>query len=506
MKKFFFILLGLCIFLCRGMLSQTVSLEMAQQVAENFFLSQTPFLSTISIESHPFGNREQPTMYAFSSSDSWVLISGDKRAQPILAYSDEHGSGFPAEEDMPDVMLYFLEWYNEQIDSMRKENSYRIPNPQWEEYLNANHRSTANRSVIVTPLLIRDGNQNTWRQKGNNSGNDITKSYNKFCPSMHDPNGTYCEHSMVGCVALATAQVMWYWQWPYAAIVQNAQQCRYYDWSLMPYRLTNSSSLQQADMTAHLLYDVAESVNMLYLCQESYAEPSTAADSLRGVFSYNASNIKERRHYINSTWINMIKNELNEHRPILYGGESYTYGKHFFVIDGYDSDNKFHANFGMDYLISNGYFTLDAIYFNDSQLMITNITPNYPSCSPTTIPSTDVWPTHFLIQNGGGITIGNRTVTSGMQGVILSGEYVKLNSGFKVNAGADVYIAIKDMHCDDDRGDILEPIEYVPEIHHTPQRQSIIEASPSATKLLRAGQVLIERNGHTYTITGAEIR
>ena len=93
-----------------------------------------------------------------------------------------------------------------------------------------------------------------------------------------------------------------------------------------------------------------------------------------------------------------------------------------------------------------------------------------------------------------------------MQGVILSGEYVKLNSGFKVNAGADVFIAIKDMHCDDDRGDILEPIEDAPEIHHTPQRQSIIEVSPSATKTLRDGQVLIERNGHTYTITGAEIR
>ena len=509
MKTKIYILLGLCFLACQGVHSQVVSMEMAQQVAETFFISKTPSEYPNIIQTHSFGNREQPTMYAFSSPDGWVLVAGDKRVLPILAYSDENSEAFPAEEDMPDGMIYLLEWYANQIEALRNENLNRVFNPQWEDYLDTNRRNTINRSVIVSPLLTRNGHENAWDQSGNNGGNSISKSYNKFCPAIYDTISS-CDHAVVGCVAVATSQIMWYWQWPYAAVVKddNANQLvRNYNWKLMPYQLTDASSLEEADMVANLLHDVGVAVNMEYGCGASSAVPDSISVQLRNTFSYYAANLKKRSDYANSTWISMIKSELDSSRPVAYGGRRKVgtkYYGHRFVMDGYDSDNKFHINFGWGGT-HHAYYSIDSIYnnYHYSQSMVMNIYPNYPSCSPTTIPSTDVWPTHFLIQNGGGINVGNRTITNGMRGSILSGEYVKLTSGFKVNMGAEVYIDVKDMHCDDRAGTFTHNNE---KVHQAPQKLPIPNTPSSAYKILRNGQVLIERNGHTYTLTGTEIK
>ena len=108
-----------------------------------------------------------------------------------------------------------------------------------------------------------------------------------------------------------------------------------------------------------------------------------------------------------------------------------------------------------------------------------------------------------MIQNGGGINVGNRTITSGMHGGILSGEYVKLTSGFKVNAGAEVNIAVRDMHCDD-RVELYESDGNENE-WRTPQRHEITNEESSARKFISDGQLYILRGGKTYTITGMEI-
>jgi len=75
-------------------------MELAQRVAENFFLTQSPSKSILSMQVSRWGDREQPTLYAFSLSDCWVLVSGDKRTQPILAYSEQKSQKFPSAEEM----------------------------------------------------------------------------------------------------------------------------------------------------------------------------------------------------------------------------------------------------------------------------------------------------------------------------------------------------------------------------------------------------------------------
>ena len=169
MKRNTFVLIGLyLIFYYGGLKAQVVSQETARQVADNFFYSQFPLKSLEHMDVLPLGNKRQPTMYAFSLSSHWVLVAGDKRVQPILAYSDDNSNGFPDEENMPVGMAYMLDWYIELIESMRNVSNVRDVNPQWELYTNANNRSLTNRSIVVGPLLTRNGDENLWKQGWNN--------------------------------------------------------------------------------------------------------------------------------------------------------------------------------------------------------------------------------------------------------------------------------------------------------------------------------------------------
>ena len=521
MKKFTIILLGLCFLVNNEMFSQRISVENAQRVAENFF-SEIACKSSIPTQVLPLGKRDRPAVYAISSSNSWVLIAGDKRVRPILAYSEANSGVFPAEEDRPDGMSFMLGWYIEQIDALVEDNTIVEPNPQWEAYLTPSRQNSIDRSVVVEPLLSRNGYENIWKQIDNNTQGepDITKTYNKFCPAVHDLIQN-CDHAVVGCSALATSQIMWYWQWPYATIVKddNANQLlRIYNWELMPYSLTNFSSLDEADMVANLLHDVGVAINTTYGCPGSYGSSAiidSISQQLRNRFFYYADNVINRSSYTNSVWINMIKSNLDTSFPIIYSGMTLNgneYSGHTFVLDGYNTDNMFHMNFGWGG-DNNSYYSLDAInidiyhQYNHQQSMIKNIHPHYPSCSPFVVPSNDFWPTNFVLLNGGSFTIGNRVITSGMQGTILSGESVTLTSGFEIEAGANVYIAVEDMHCDDDRGDTLDSDEETsPLIPHAPHKQNVINDPPSASKILRDGQILILRGDKTYTLTGQEVK
>ena len=51
----------------------------------------------------------------------------------------------------------------------------------------------------------------------------------------------------------------------------------------------------------------------------------------------------------------MLRDELDDRRPILYGGNTSTGGGHAFVFDGYDTNGYFHVNWGWAGT-SDGYF------------------------------------------------------------------------------------------------------------------------------------------------------
>lgn len=468
---FIIIIIGF-LFSCINLSAQQVSPSIAEQVAENFMSSlmndvsyiqsrnpstitnNQPYLDTTIV----IRRRDQqlPIMYLVFKNGIWVLVAADNRITPILAYSDYmHGVNY-SEDSIPPAAHDLLDWYEKQITYVQDSANYLSADTTWNKYMLAPIASS--QSVVVEALLQRDGMWIHWQQQGNAERYLLpteSNCYNKFCPA-----GDTCAHSIVGCVAVAMGQLMWYWMWPHAILTEanNTTFIREYDWNMMPPMLFNSTPLHCVDMVAHLLHDAGESVNMLYGCGESLASSSEVPSALQDVFGYAADNLRPRNSYSAATWLSLLKNELNNGRPIYYSGRTpnQTVG-HAFVIDGYDSSNHFHMNFGFHpATFANGYFLLDSIAhvisnqfeYTLNQTAVLGIYPNYPDCSPMSISSPLTWSTSkFIVQNGGGITIENRIVVSNQKGVIYSGDYIRLTNGVHIQSGANVHLAIKDMKC-----------------------------------------------------------
>ena len=455
-------LLSALLLLYSPIFAQQVSLETAQRVASIFLQNNVPAAmrsasttnTTTSSASviKPIGKVAQsPVMYAVSQDSVWVLVSADERVTPILAYSDANAGLFPEEEDMPDGMIALLEWYEQQIQYLRDSTNITTAHEGWQTYQAISN--TTETEIVVSPLLYRDGEENLWRQSGLNGGTATAdKCYNKFCPLK---NG---QRTIVGCLAIAMGQIMWYWQWPKVAIVKDDtgnSLIREYNWDYMPAQIRDTTQMYCVDMVANLLHDVGVSINMDYGVNSSTAYYNQIAGSLRSTFGYNTSNMTDRISD-NVKWINMLKENLQKGYPVLYSGSvpGQNVG-HQFVLDGYNSSDMFHINYGWG-TGWNGYFMLDTMngvpytQYLSSQRAHFDVSPNYPDCTPREVSQNEMLDSKFVIQNGGGLTIGEDVVVENDQeGVIYSGEYVKLTNGFHAKSGSNLHIAIKDMKCGD---------------------------------------------------------
>ena len=502
-----FIILGYVVNI--GCYAQFVSAEIAQFVATNFFSIKYPTSKVMSLHVYPLGKQESPSMYAISSNNNWVIIAADKRVQPILAYSCEDEEVGIFDNSSNSLIWGLLDWYNEQIEDIRCSNKFRAFDSRWESYIQPDYNEIRNmNSIIVYPLIQRDGARIKWKQRGNStSPQSSINCYNQFCPPATSGQCTN-DYTVVGCVPLTFGMIMWYWHWPLVQRMPQTNNYRAYKWTIMPYILQDTTPTEQANEVATILHNIGVAVHTNYGCIASHTTPDSIVTNIQNEFHYSTSNMLTRNNYTNSTWINMIKTDLDNHRPVFYAGytssnsnkNEVNSGGHAFIIDGYDSDNKFHMYYGSGENNLSFYASLDEITYSNNQKMIKNIQPIDISCSPIVIPSSDVWDTNFMIQHRGGLSVGNRTLTYGMNGAIASGNYVRLTSGFKVNAGARVFITCDEIECEN--RDEEQSSEILLHTHFAPRKQNISHA----IKLLRDDQVIILRGDKTYTVTGQEVR
>ena len=295
----------------------------------------------------------------------FVMLSGDDRIKPILGYSYE--SSFNT-KDMPESVRGWL-------GERRKEISYALTledfsaTPEITEQWSHLSEVGASLSVVVPPLLQTEWNQGSY--------------YNLYCPiDVNGPNG----HVYAGCEATAMAQVIRYWEWPIKGVGAHSYVSNYtnygnyglqsadfesttYDYRLMPAYITSSTPLDQIDAVATLLYHCGVSINMSYGANESSAYHSTVAVALRNYFSYSTDlSYVQKNNYSDNNWKTMIKNELQNNRPIIYEGFGNGAG-HAFVLDGYDDNNLFHINWGWGGSYD-GFFSLSSL--NPSSHNFTN--------------------------------------------------------------------------------------------------------------------------------------
>ena len=380
------------LFLSYSLHAVQISREGALSIAQNYYGSKVAtglrsgvalslvYSETGTIESRSL-KKEVPFYYIFNAAEGkgFVIVSGDDVFKPVLAYS-EKGSINP--DKIPDNVKYFLKGY-------KKEMSYVLENPDLLKVAKEDVNS------LVSPSL-RSLNSDVSPLLGNIAW-DQGDPFNLQCPI----SPLNSERTVTGCVATAMAQVMKYYSWPttgtgshsYSTNIDGSSSSTSltadfgnttYVWSNMTDTYSGASNTVQKNAVAQLMFHCGVSVEMDYGSPSgdggSAASANNGGIALKTYFGYDADIQAYNRDYIEiAPWMDKIKTELNEGRPVIYSGQSSTSGGHAWVCDGYDASDLFHMNWGWGGY-ANGYFSLSTLKpsnvatgFTDDQSILTGI-------------------------------------------------------------------------------------------------------------------------------------
>ncbi len=324
-------------------MAETVDRGRARQAATTFLNNngvQTTGLTDVT-SAVGFSN-----VYVFTTENSFVLMAADDRVQPILGYSL---TGPFDIENMPDNKRAWIEGYSNEIryaiEHQTRASTEVIQ--QWRDLVEGNP-NTGKATTAVAPLV-----QTQWNQDW---------PYNNLCP-----DGT-----VTGCAATAMAQVLKYWNYPPTGIGMHSYEWNgqtvsadfgstTYDWENMLNTYNNNTTEAQQLAVATLMFHCGVSLNMDYGWASSGgsgAFSSTTAGAFINYFNYSTeTQLRSRSGYSDEGWINMVKTELDQSRPLWYCGNG-SGGGHAFVCDGYNSSNYFHFNWGWGGYCDE-YYTLD---------------------------------------------------------------------------------------------------------------------------------------------------
>ncbi len=311
-------------------------------------------------------DKETILIYAYHLNPvGFVLVSGTEKAEPVIGYSFESNLKL---ENTPDNFNYFLNKQKNHIINLINSDSPIPPETidEWNLLKTSNYETREYRNV--SPLIDAEFDQ---------SG-----SWNNTLTAETGFNGP------VGCVAVAMAQVMYYWGFP-----EQGQGSNTYieddlgelsvDFSTAFYDFNNMAPTYATNPSRLLLFHSGVAVNMDYdysgsgaQCEGVYPSAEYAMETF---FKYSSNvnnadgdvidNITEFR--------NILKDQLDYGKPILFSGfsDSYGNGGHAWNVDGYQNNNL-HCNWGWGGY-NNGYFNLSTMGgFDTWQNALIDLIPN----------------------------------------------------------------------------------------------------------------------------------
>lgn len=280
--------------------------------------------------------------------DLHVILSGSKSCKPIMGYGiiKDEISLLDTTNLSVEPLKGFLENYMDMNYCCIKNQLEQIYKDEWEALQEYNQRNDV--YVVVEPLIKTRWSQsdNTITPRDNHAFNYYVQEQCNSC-SMHDP------FAPIGCPAVAMGQIMNYWKYP----IKNPDTQIPYEWcdanvvilevSDYDHYSLNSNYIAEKTAVARLLKDIADDANTVYcalgLCQSGSIAIWDQKQAFHKYGYKNAEVVRQRYHW--NTWGDMMKNELDNGRPICYR-VGINRG-HFVVMDGYDSDEYFHVNLGL---------------------------------------------------------------------------------------------------------------------------------------------------------------
>jgi len=364
-----------------------VDLNKAQRVAGNIYAerSNTGVIDGFNLRSVDIiDENEINLLYAFQlEPEGFIIVPGDDRVQPLLAYSFE--SLFFI-ENVPSNVAWMIDAYKKMVNNAiaSNESATERINSEWEKYYTGEGLNFRNRDM-KGPLLLSH-----WNQSG---------AWNAYCPG-----GTSCDGDQVpsGCVAVSMSAIMHYWQYPITGEGDNSCYCggwgtqsadfseAFYDYAAM------GDAESGSDAASFLVWHAAIGVNMDYDCPGSGAQVTggypSAEYAMKNYFRYKSS-IYDTAPYSwsDSEWVTKLQNEISANRPFIYVGYN-DEGGHAWNCDGYDGD-LFHMNWGWGGS-EDGWFTItdatDPNGWGSGSHVLINIEPeslNRPNLRLTTYSS-----------------------------------------------------------------------------------------------------------------------
>ncbi len=296
--------------------SQEVSVKEAQNIAKNFFYKNAKFNKSKNYKSLKLSlshveAEEQNFFYVFEvqNQKGFVITSAQGFTKPILGYSDQNNVDFT---NLSPELRFMLDYYKKQIQ-YGIDNNIRASSKvsqMWQELRFASQNRTSV-TEPVGPLLLTEWNQSPY--------------YNDMCPA--NSSG---ELTVAGCVAVAMAQIMKFYDYPeqgteshyhydshgsvfHSSNINFANQT--YRWENMPISLDKAN-----EDVAKLMYHCGQSVNMDWEVDGSGTYTQNVEFALKDFFKYSSSVqfVEKDYYYSDSQWEQLIRDEMNAKRPIIW--------------------------------------------------------------------------------------------------------------------------------------------------------------------------------------------
>lgn len=316
--------------------AQTIDVQMAERIAAQYV--SRPKRVGVPVQAAKSAaqkgaksqNRQAATpYYIYNNADGqgFAIVSGDSRMGDIIGYSDE---GSIDANNIPAPLKAMLEAKAATMTAIQVDSVDILPH-----YVKRPKR-------FVEPLTSSLWNQ-TW-------------PYNKYMPITTEGVNAY-----TGCVALATAMVMYHHKWPEkrSGSASTCNKLDYYDWNNMADDVVGAGETK-VNAVATLITDVSVAVGSIVTTTGTSADISRAWSALENTYGYStrflSANLLAPEVYLSE-----IYSELSEGYPIVCAG-----GDHAFYYDGYDENGLVHCNWGWGGA-SNGYFNILTVSLGSAQ-------------------------------------------------------------------------------------------------------------------------------------------